>query len=403
VLNIAAEYLYAYRPFVLKNIQFLTALGGIAYQSLAADELGVHHISPVLLAYVTEGRIAHILHRRQQQREFSQVDISYFYSHAVYSLQKYKKLSDSVNIPYKQTYPDKKPMHPGVQFLLYGVILLFAIFVGSIIGVVVDMIIYGTNILNSVKDLDIHAPHVVNALWIVQFAGMTMPILGTPIFFAYVVTDEPNSYLHTSFRFPWVLLVIGFGISLFAFPVIELLSNINHLIPLPSWLKWMDNSEENEKIMAAMIDMKSIGDMIYDVLFIGLLTAVAEEFAFRGCLQTIFLRWTKNIHVAVWVTAIIFSAFHMEYFGFLPRVFLGAMFGYFVAWSGSIWTSVWGHFLNNGTIVVLTYLYESKHSKISPDDDHVFNYPLYIISFVIIVFLYAIYRRIALYRRPVIQ
>jgi uncharacterized protein len=313
-------------------------------------------------------------------------------------------LNDSVDIPYKQTHPGQKPMNPFVQFLLFAVVMLGAVFLGSVIGVVLDMVMYGSNVLTSISNLDVKAPHFVNALWILQFAGMTLPIMATPVFFAYVVVNDPQAYLRTSFRFPWLLLLIGLVISMVSFPFIEFLTNVNHAIPLPSWLKWLENNEDsNLKMMTAMMDMKSIGDMIYNVLFIGLLTAIAEELAFRGCLQTIFLRWTGNIHAAVWITAVIFSAFHMEYFGFLPRVFLGAMFGYFVAWSGSVWTSVWAHFLNNGTIVVVTYLFQNKNTKISPDDDHVFNYPVYIISLVIIVFLFAVYRRIALLKRPVIQ
>ena len=104
-------------------------------------------------------------------------------------------------------------------------------------------------------------------------------------------------------------------------------------------------------------------------------------------MQTIFIRWTKNKHAAVWITAILFSAFHMEFFGFLPRLLLGVLFGYFVAWSGSIWPAIWGHFVNNGTIVVITYLSQHKLIGIGPDDQHVFNNVWYIISLVITLFL----------------
>ena len=112
------------------------------------------------------------------------------------------------------------------------------------------------------------------------------------------------------------------------------------------------------------------------------------------------MRWTKNYHVAVWITAILFSAFHMEFFGFLPRLMLGVLFGYFVVWSGSIWTSVWAHFINNGTAVVVTYLYQHKKITINPDDQHVFNYTGYIISLVIVLFLLYVYRNITLSQQP---
>jgi hypothetical protein len=171
---------------------------------------------------------------------------------------------------------------------------------------------------------------------------------------------------------------------------------------LPPWLKWMRDSEDSaEKLMAVMLQMKNIWQVIADVLAVGLLTAIVEEFMFRGVLQTIFERWTKNTHAAIWITAILFSAFHMEFFGFLPRLMLGVLFGYFVAWSGSIWPAVWAHFLNNGLAVVATYLFQQKIIKIDPDDQHVFNYGAYIFSLVIMVALLFIYRRIAIEKQPI--
>jgi membrane protease YdiL (CAAX protease family) len=122
---------------------------------------------------------------------------------------------------------------------------------------------------------------------------------------------------------------------------------------------------------------------------------------FRGCLQTIFLQWTGNIHAAVWITAILFSAFHMEFFGFLPRLMLGVLFGYFVAWSGSVWTGVWAHFINNGTAVIGTYLFQHKLIKINPDDQHLFSYAGYIISLLIILFLLFIYRNVAFNKQKI--
>ena len=120
---------------------------------------------------------------------------------------------------------------------------------------------------------------------------------------------------------------------------------------------------------------------------------------FRGCLQTILLKWMRNKHTAIWITAILFSAFHMEFFGFLPRLLLGALFGYFVAWSGSIWPSVWGHFVNNGTAVIVTYLSQHKLINIDPDDQHIFSYVGYVISFIITLLLLFAYRYISAKRQ----
>jgi hypothetical protein len=116
---------------------------------------------------------------------------------------------------------------------------------------------------------------------------------------------------------------------------------------------------------------------------------------FRGVIQTIFVRWTKNVHAAVWITAILFSAFHMEFYGFLPRLLLGVLFGYFVAWSGSIWPAVLAHFLNNATDVVVTYLSQHKLISLDVNNEHVFNYIGYTISIAAIALLLFFYRKIA--------
>jgi len=193
----------------------------------------------------------------------------------------------------------------------------------------------------------------------------------------------------------------------FSMPLIELLSNINQKMVLPHFLKavddWMRSTEASaQKAQDAMLKMNTLGDMFFVLTVVAFLTAIAEEFMFRGCLQTILVKWTKNQHVAVWVAAFLFSAFHFEFFGFLPRMMLGVLFGYFVVYSGSIWPAVVGHFVNNGTDVVITYLSQHKQININPDDQHVFNYAGYIISFIIILFLFWVYRYIATAKKQVL-
>jgi len=88
----------------------------------------------------------------------------------------------------------------------------------------------------------------------------------------------------------------------------------------------------------------------------------------------------------------------MQFFGFLPRMMLGAGFGYFVYYSGSIWTSVWAHFLNNGTAVVLTYLFQRKIITFDPDSNH-YNYIIAVFSLIFTVFLFFIYQKVALSKK----
>lgn len=293
-------------------------------------------------------------------------------------------------------------LHPAFQFLIFILLSIAIILIGNVIGAGIAVALYGMQAVLGIGQMKFTAPHVIDALWIIQIGGTTLPILAAPIFYAFVITREPQDYLKPGFRFPWVLLLLVFAIMFISTPLIEFLSNLNQKMVLPHYLSWMREKEmEAQKYTEAMLQMKTVWDMIKDLLIIGLLTAIVEEFMFRGVLQTIFTRWTKNTHAAIWITAILFSAFHMQFFGFLPRLMLGVLFGYFVAWSGSVWTSVWAHFINNGTAVVATYLFRNKTIKINPDDQHLFSYGAYIFSLVLILFLFFIYRKIALERELV--
>ncbi|HVV55269.1 MAG TPA: CPBP family intramembrane glutamic endopeptidase [Mucilaginibacter sp.] len=301
-------------------------------------------------------------------------------------------MTDSPHAPVPRT-----PVHPGLQFMILIGLLILSLFIGSFVGALIIVAKYGLNTFTAIMQSDLSAPHVITSLWILQFTGTTLPILITPIIFSYLVVRDPDDYMKTNYHFPWVLILIVFLTMEIALPLIELLSNLNAQMVLPKFLngveKWMRDSEDSaQKLTNSMMQMNSFGDMIYNLLFIGLLTAIVEEVMFRGCLQTVFVRWTKNKHAAIWITAILFSAFHMEFFGFLPRMFLGVLFGYFVAWSGSIWPAVWGHFVNNGTAVVMTYLYQIKAIHLNPDEQQTFNNAGYVISIVITLLLLLIYR-----------
>jgi membrane protease YdiL (CAAX protease family) len=289
-----------------------------------------------------------------------------------------------------------KQMHPALQLAIFILLFVGVYILGNIIGLGVTMAMYGINAVMDVAQLKLDSPNAANILWILQTTGTTFPIFAAPVFFAFVIVRNPQDYLKPTFRFSWILLILVFAIMLISNPVIEFLSNLNEKMVLPSWLKWMRENEDNvEKLMNVMLSMKTIWSLVFNVLFVGLLTAVVEEFMFRGVLQTIFVRLTKNTHAAIWITAILFSAFHMEFFGFLPRLMLGVLFGYFVAWSGSVWPAVWAHFLNNATAVVATYLFQHRIIKADPDNQHMFTASGYIISFTIMLFLLFVYRRTA--------
>ncbi|MBM3177420.1 MAG: CPBP family intramembrane metalloprotease [Bacteroidetes bacterium] len=134
--------------------------------------------------------------------------------------------------------------------------------------------------------------------------------------------------------------------------------NSNLTLPA-SFDKWVREREELAAAFTRFItQFKGTGDFLFGMLVIAILPAIGEELAFRGLLQPALNRISGNIHLAVWITAIIFSSFHFQFLGFIPRMLLGALFGYLYAWSGNLWMPIAAHFVNNGLGVLMLYLYQ---------------------------------------------
>ncbi|WPU94459.1 CPBP family intramembrane glutamic endopeptidase [Mucilaginibacter sabulilitoris] len=306
--------------------------------------------------------------------------------------------------PIEQYKAQPTQTHPSIQIIILVAGTIFALIVFGLLAAGIIWAIYGTQTVTDVMSFNTANKNTLSGLWILQIVSTTLPLFVVPVLFARFIVHDTPKYLKTNFQFPSILLLLVFAIMLFSSPVMEVLTNINQKLTLPDSLKAVEDAmrameQQAQKATTVMLTMNSVGSMLWAVFVVGLLTAIAEEFLFRGCLQTIFIKWTKNTHAAIWITAILFSTFHMEFFSFLPRVALGVFFGYFVAWSGSVWTGVWAHFLNNGSAVVITYLYQHKSISLNPDDQHVFNYSSYAFSLIIILILLYIYRNIAL-RKP---
>jgi membrane protease YdiL (CAAX protease family) len=129
---------------------------------------------------------------------------------------------------------------------------------------------------------------------------------------------------------------------------------------------------------------------------IAFLPAIGEELLFRGVILRIFTNWTKNHHWGVWISAILFSALHMQFYGFIPRMLLGVLFGYLLVWSGSMWLPIIAHFINNGVAVVVMFLIDKD--LLNPELEEIGSttdsYYLAAISLVLVlVFMFMIKRQ----------
>ncbi len=145
-------------------------------------------------------------------------------------------------------------------------------------------------------------------------------------------------------------------------PAMNYIIEWNESMQFPESMKgleeWMRNSENNAATMVkTLLGQPDIPNLTMSILIVGVLAGLSEELFFRGALQKILLSKPMNIHIAIWLTAFIFSTIHMQFYGFIPRLLLGAFFGYLVVWSGSLWLPIVAHAFNNITTVFVTWLY----------------------------------------------
>ena len=125
--------------------------------------------------------------------------------------------------------------------------------------------------------------------------------------------------------------------------------------PLLQWAQSMESATRTTTL--ALLDIPDVGSWLATMVVVAVLPAVCEELAFRGVLQPVLGRWARNVHVGVWGSALLFSAIHLQFEGFLPRMLLGALLGYVTLASGSLAPAMLGHAVNNGTVVVAAYLW----------------------------------------------
>ena len=216
-----------------------------------------------------------------------------------------------------------------LQLLILTGYALAGLIICSILSIIVVLITSHHNALAALGNLTLDDPSSLNALKIIQIGSSIGLFLLPPIFLA--ITERRKLSQFYNWKTPTLSMIgIIFLLMMFSAPLTELSGIINQKMTLPEALKplenWMrDKEEEAAKMTVALLRVRSTGDFILNMFMIALLPAIAEELMFRGGIQRAFSRMFKSPHVAIWITAFIFSAIHVQFFGFIPRLLLGAL------------------------------------------------------------------------------
>lgn len=215
-------------------------------------------------------------------------------------------------------------------------------------------------------------PHTVQALRLFQaltaIGTFLVPAWAAAFLFSERSVEYTGLYGKPAIRGVVVLFLLFFS----GIPFINWMAQVNSQLHLPGFLaqleEWMVAAEQQAaKLTELLISGTSVADLFWNLMVIAVLPALGEELLFRGIIQRQFIELSGNKNAGVLLTAFLFSALHMQFFGFLPRFVLGLVLGYVFLWSGSLWLPMLAHFFNNGLVVVMTWIFARGGAEFNHD------------------------------------
>jgi membrane protease YdiL (CAAX protease family) len=281
-----------------------------------------------------------------------------------------------------------------VQLLMLVIIIVAGFTATTFLSSVLVMIRFGVSpkILQDIMQNLTNYPDLMREIQLLQVLGM---FIFPAIICAWLFSDNYKNYLQvdTPIHFPVMRLTV---LSvLVAIPFLNLTYQINQQMVFPEYLKsveeWMRNTEKNTgEMLEKMLYVKSVWGFILNIMIICVLTGIGEEFIFRGVLQNIFGRIIRNPHTVIWITAIIFSTIHFQFYGFVPRLLLGAYLGYLLYYTKNIWVPVLAHFTYNCFSVVYCFIYQDNPEQLDKADTIGFGSTLWlsVVSLALFLFLF---------------
>lgn len=257
-------------------------------------------------------------------------------------------------------------MKPFPQLMFTAFVVLVSFLVTLFLSMIIAVPLFGLDSLTAfptINDLgDPEGIRVLKYFQVVQSIGL---FILPPFIIARLYSGHITGYLFLNRKITSPSVFLTAVLVIFSLPLINFIAGWNGQMEFPEWMsgleQWMKNAEENAlELTEAFLKTETTGGLVFNLFMIALLPAVGEELLFRGIIQRIFTGWTKNHHWGIWISAILFSALHIQFYGFVPRLLLGAVFGYLLVWSGSMWLPVAAHFMNNGFAVVAMYMIDKN-------------------------------------------
>ena len=222
-------------------------------------------------------------------------------------------------------------------------ILFGLIGIGLIVGSVAGVMVLPLGLLGMITAQDI-------------FAFITPAIVAMAFFYR-----KPLQAMCFDKAPGWLALIIVLAVYCISLPGMNWLVKINEEMSLPSWMSGIEQmmratEDRAAEVTKQLLDIHTVGRLLAVTFVVGFMAGLSEEMLFRGAMLRTMQDSHLNKHAVVWLVAFIFSAIHFQFYGFLPRLVLGAWLGYLLVWTRSLWVPIIAHTLNNSTVVVMSYL-----------------------------------------------
>ncbi len=276
--------------------------------------------------------------------------------------------------------------NPRSQVFMDFMFLLLCGFIGALIGALITQGVMQLANINdvqeTVKSLPPDAPASErNMLRAILMIGHLFLFWFASLAFAYLIYKKQFIQYLQLHRSPSIPQLSYSGVIVFlSLPVVFLIYWLNQQIPLPEILMGYEN--DAEALTKQLLIMNSHTELLFNLAVIALVPAVGEELMFRGVIQQLMTRLSNNEHLGVWLAGFLFSAIHLQFQGFLPRMFLGGVLGYFLLWTKSLWVPIFAHFVFNGMQLIAQYFAKVNIEEQEPDVEKLLPFGLFSIIIV---------------------
>jgi len=201
-----------------------------------------------------------------------------------------------------------------------------------------------------------------DALFGANAVGQLVGLLMLTILLARLHTPDVFGYLRI--RGTDAIFLIFSGAALLALmPFVSFVGELAQQLPFPDWMRNWDQQQQAflEQILTAQVNV------VLALLFVALTPAICEEVLFRGYLQ-------RNVERSIgpmWAIVVVgfaFGLFHLRFAELIPLTLLGIYLCYIVWVSGSLWTGVLVHLMNNGIAVLVSQWAQTRPEPVVLDE-----------------------------------